>query len=153
MNPAIAIATPFVEHWEGLRLTAYQDQGGVWTIGYGATGDGIHKGLVWTEAQADTRLAADLTAALDEVNDLVTISLADHEAAALVSFVFNLGPHALEESTLLRELNAGNRANVTTDFCMWDKVTIRGIKVPVPGILNRRKSEATLFLTGAMPND
>lgn len=45
---------------EGCRLSAYQDAGGVWTIGYGHTGPAVHEGLVWTQDQADAQLAADV---------------------------------------------------------------------------------------------
>ncbi|KQW79698.1 glycoside hydrolase family protein [Brevundimonas sp. Root1279] len=44
---------------EGLRLNAYPDPlsgGDPWTIGYGATGKDIRKGVVWTDAQAEQRL-------------------------------------------------------------------------------------------------
>ena len=41
---------------EGCRLEAYQDAGGVWTIGYGCTGPGICKGVVWPQARADAEL-------------------------------------------------------------------------------------------------
>lgn len=45
---------------EGLRLHAYQDSGGVWTIGWGHTGPDVHEGLVWTRAQALAALREDL---------------------------------------------------------------------------------------------
>lgn len=45
---------------EGLRTTAYQDDGGVWTIGWGHTGPEVHKGLVWTREQCVAALKADL---------------------------------------------------------------------------------------------
>jgi lysozyme len=32
------------KNFEGCVLTAYADQGGVWTIGYGHTGPGVHAG-------------------------------------------------------------------------------------------------------------
>jgi len=45
---------------EGLRLTAYQDSGGVWTIGWGHTGPEVHEGLVWTREQCAAALKHDL---------------------------------------------------------------------------------------------
>ena len=60
---------------EGLRLVAYKDTEGVWTIGYGHTGPEVKPGLVWTEAQAEAALVDDvlehnikLAAALPWVN-------------------------------------------------------------------------------------
>lgn len=45
---------------EGLRLSAYQDTVGVWTIGYGHTGPEVKRGLVWTREQAEAALIADV---------------------------------------------------------------------------------------------
>ncbi len=45
---------------EGFSAHAYLDTGNVWTIGYGHTGPEVHKGLVWTHAQAVTAFLADL---------------------------------------------------------------------------------------------
>ena len=48
---------------EGLRLKAYPDPltgGAPWTIGYGHTGPDVVPGLVWTQAQAEAALAADI---------------------------------------------------------------------------------------------
>jgi lysozyme len=47
---------------EGLRLTAYPDAVGVWTIGWGHTGPEVHEGLVWTREQAVEALKKDLGA-------------------------------------------------------------------------------------------
>ncbi|MGA0604846.1 glycoside hydrolase family protein [Phenylobacterium sp. VNQ135] len=48
---------------EGLRLEAYPDPlsgAEPWTIGYGHTGPEVHRGLIWTEAQAEAALLADI---------------------------------------------------------------------------------------------
>jgi lysozyme len=45
---------------EGLRLVAYRDSGGVWTIGWGHTGPEVCEGLVWTREQAVAALECDL---------------------------------------------------------------------------------------------
>ena len=45
---------------EGLRLTAYKDSGGVWTIGWGHTGPDVHEGLVWTREQAEEAFQRDI---------------------------------------------------------------------------------------------
>ncbi|MGE8289880.1 MAG: lysozyme, partial [Stenotrophomonas sp.] len=49
-------AAALVRKWEGCRLKAYPDPasgGDPWTIGFGATGPGIRRGVVWTQQQAD----------------------------------------------------------------------------------------------------
>ncbi|HTD96362.1 MAG TPA: lysozyme, partial [Edaphobacter sp.] len=50
--------------FEGLRLEAYADQGGVWTVGYGHTGPGVYAGLAITEDQAETLLISDIAGAV-----------------------------------------------------------------------------------------
>src|SRR5690625_2307834 len=45
-----------LKHFEGVRLKAYRDPVGVWTIGYGHTGPEVHEGLVWSHAQAEKAL-------------------------------------------------------------------------------------------------
>ena len=60
---ALAHAVALIKRWEGCRLEAYPDPasgGEPWTIGWGATGPGIKKGVRWTQAQADDRLALDV---------------------------------------------------------------------------------------------
>lgn len=49
---------------EGLRLKAYRDTEGVWTIGYGHTGLDVFPGLVWTPAQAEAALVKDMGKAI-----------------------------------------------------------------------------------------
>lgn len=78
---------------EGLRLKAYQDTVGVWTIGYGHTGPEVKPGLVWTEAQAEAALADDvlehnikLAAALPWLNLLDPV-----RRRVLQNMAFNLG--------------------------------------------------------------
>jgi lysozyme len=72
------------EQFEGLRLTAYQDQVGVWTIGYGHTGPDVHAGLTITQQQANNLLMQDTQSAAAAVNRLVTVAINQDEFDALV---------------------------------------------------------------------
>ena len=94
-RPVPQIAIDFVKGAEACDLASYADSGGVWTIGYGHTGLAIVRGLTITQDQADAYLAADLAVAADRLAAVVKASainaLADHQYAALISFVFNLG--------------------------------------------------------------
>ena len=86
-------AVEFIKTFEGLRLQAYSDDGGTWTIGYGSTGDHIHAGLVWSLAYAE----ADLRRRVDAAHtQLLTISPSMRAESigrqvALTDFVFNEG--------------------------------------------------------------
>ncbi|TPI86373.1 lysozyme [Mesorhizobium sp. B2-8-9] len=54
--PAVELAVDkLIKPWEGLKLYAYQDQVGVWTICYGET-LGVHKGMQKTLAECEAML-------------------------------------------------------------------------------------------------
>lgn len=129
------------KQFEGCRLNAYQDQVGVWTIGYGHTGSDVRSGLAITQDQADALLISDIAAAAAFVNQAVTTQLQQNEFDALVDFVFNLGRAAFAGSTLLRQLNAGNFDVAAGQFALWDHA---GGQV-VAGLLRRRLAETAMF--------
>ncbi len=94
------------KQWEGLRLNAYKDAIGVWTIGYGHTNSAgkpfIYEGMTITEKQAEELLCQDLRQFENVVERAVTVSLTDEQFAALVSFCYNVGTGAFCNSTLLK---------------------------------------------------
>lgn len=132
-----------VKRFEGLRLKAYQDQGGTWTAGYGSTGPDIGPDTVWTLQEAENRLEGALERFQQGVIDLVTVPITENQRDALVSFAYNVGLGALEHSTLLRELNSGQSDAAAQQFQRWSKVG--GIENP--GLLKRRLAEKALFQT------
>ncbi len=93
--------------FEGLRLTAYQDSAGVWTIGYGHTGPEVHHSQCIGEIEAETLLRSDLACAVRAVRKAVQVDLAQHQFDALVDFCFNVGRGSLLGSSLLRHVNRG----------------------------------------------
>ena len=97
-----------IKNHEGLRLTAYKDGGGVWTIGYGHTGSDVREGLTIPLSEAERLLTRDLRVAEGHVNDAVKVKLTQNQFDALVSFTYNLGGGAFRSSTLLKLLNAGD---------------------------------------------
>ena len=135
-----AAGLALVKAQEGLRLQAYPDEGGVWTIGYGHT-KGVAPGAVISGAQAEMLLEADLAQAERAVSDLVYVPLTDNQFAALVDFVFNEGAGAFARSTLLKKLNEGGYALVPAYLKSW--IFDNG-KV-VPGLVRRRAAEAMLW--------
>jgi lysozyme len=128
------------EQFEGVRLEAYLDQVGVPTIGYGHT-RGVHLGMTCTQEQAEAWLEEDIQLATDDVNKYVIVQLTQGEFDALVDFAFNLGCGALNNSTLLKDLNAGNFAAAANEFEKWDHA---GGQV-VAGLLRRREAEMAEF--------
>ncbi|WP_340151539.1 lysozyme [uncultured Sneathiella sp.] len=108
----------FIKHFEGERLTAYDDGTGIMTIGYGHTGD-VKAGETITQAQADSYLMGDVKWAVDTVNNAVKVKLQQNQFDALVSFTFNVGEGAFKSSTLLQKLNAGDYAAVPGELDRW----------------------------------
>lgn len=130
------------KQFEGLRLSAYQDSVGVWTIGYGHTGPDVHPALTITEEHATELLLKDTASAVASVNRLVTVTLTQNQFDALVDFVFNVGAAKLANSTLLREINAGNFIAAAAQFLLW----CHAGGVVLPGLVQRRKAAGALFL-------
>ncbi|EGU6732702.1 lysozyme [Salmonella enterica subsp. enterica] len=132
----------FIRAREGVKLAAYQDGGGVWTIGYGHT-RGVKQGQVINHEQADEFLNNDLRQVESCISERVTVALNQNQFDALVSFVFNVGRQAFSDSTLLKKLNEGKYRAAADQFTRWvydnDKF--------VQGLYNRRVAERDLFLS------
>jgi len=69
----------------------------------------------------------------------------DNEFSALLSFTFNLGIGNLRSSTLLKLLNAGDRAGAADQFPRWNRAGGRELL----GLTRRRAAERALFLQPA----
>lgn len=135
-----AAGLALVRNCEGLRLEAYQDGAGVWTIGYGHT-RGVKPGDAIGAEQAELLLEADLMAAEAAVSRYVKVPLTDNQFAALVSFVFNEGEGAFTKSTMLKKLNEGGYGVVPACLKSW---IFAGGKI-APGLVKRRAVEAALW--------
>ena len=129
-----------IQRFEGLRLNAYKDAVGVWTIGWGHTLT-ARPGMRITRDQALALLIGDLSRFESCVNTAVDVPLTQHAFDALVSFAFNVGCGALLRSTLLRLLNAGDHAGAAAQFARWNKAGGRELV----GLTRRRAAERALF--------
>ena len=132
--------------FEGLRLKAYDDGVGVWTIGFGTTiypnGIRVKKGDTCTEAQAKAYMAHDLKKFESAVNNAVTVPINQNQFDALVSLAYNIGIGAFSKSTLVKKLNAGDIRGAAEQFDVW--VNAGGKRMQ--GLVNRRAKEKEVFL-------
>ncbi|UVN13516.1 lysozyme R [Pseudomonas phage vB_PaeP_FBPa8] len=135
-----------IKEHEGLRLVAYLDSVGVWTIGYGDTGPDVVKGLTITKEEAEKRLRKRLVEFEGYVNTYVKVPLKQHQFDALVSLVYNIGPANFKTSTLLKKLNAGDYIGAADQFLVWNKGRVDGKLVVIKGLANRRAKERKQFL-------
>lgn len=131
-----------VKKFEGCKLKAYQDIGGVWTIGYGATGGLIGPATEWTQAQADYQLLTRLNAVGSQVMAACGMRVNQNQFDALCSLVYNIGIGAFRGSTLVRLINERNYPLAAEEFAKWDHVKGQIVQ----GLLNRREAEKALFL-------
>lgn len=132
-----------LKKFEGLRLTAYRDVGGVWTIGYGHTGSDVHEGLTITAEQAEELLEGDLLRFEQEVGDVLQVPVTENEFSAMVCFAYNVGIRNFEHSTLLHRVNDADFRRAADEFLRWNKVNGQ----VVAGLSARRGAERELFLT------
>lgn len=166
-------AVALIKRFEGLELEAYRDIGGIWTIGYGHTSEGLKRAcealargetpapiecgfydidargrVVTTEAGADALLRHDLRSREDAVARLVIAPLGQNAFDALVSLVYNIGIGAFQDSTVRRRINAGDTdERVAEAWGWWNKATVGGTLKVVEGLARRRAEEIALYLT------
>lgn len=135
-------AVCFIGQLEGCRLDAYQDIGGVWTIGWGET-RGVKQGDVWTQAEADRRFLESLNEFALGVSASLQRPANENEFGAMVSLAYNIGLGGFARSTVLRCHNAGDAAAAARAFALWNQVG----GVESKGLTTRRAHEAALYLT------
>ena len=153
LAPALAI----IQQFEGCRLQAYRCPAGIPTIGWGATRylpprGAVRMGDTITQTHADELLRRDL---LDlRGPGLVTLlpvvaGWAPNRIAALVSWAYNVGLGAVEESSLRRRILAGEdpATVVAEELPRWNKADGK----PLEGLARRRAAEVALFLGAGTP--
>lgn len=142
-----------IKKHEGLRLKSYYDAVGKPTIGYGNTfyenGKPVRMGEVISMARAESLLRFIVDKSFSPVvSNLVTSDINQNQFDALVSFAYNVGNAALASSTLLKKVNAKPAdPSIEQEFLKWDKGTVKGKKVVLPGLSKRRKDEWNLYNT------
>jgi len=133
-----------IKEFEGLETAAYRDAADVLTIGFGHT-KGVNEGDTITEQIAAAMLDKELREYEGYVDDMVDVPLNPNQHAALVSFVYNLGPTNLKDSTLLKRLNEGKYEDVSAQLKRWNKARVNGELTEMEGLTKRRQAEADLF--------
>ena len=140
-----ALASPLVAYYEGMIPHTYADPVGIPTICYGHTGPDVTPGRVATPDECKALLEGDLAKALAGVDRCIVIDVTPNQAAALVSFAYNIGTGALCSSTLARLANArAPAAEWCAQMSRWTYGTILGIKIELPGLIKRRVSERAM---------
>lgn len=142
MNTLSSAGEELIKSFEQLRLTAYQDQRGVWTCGWGHTGPDVVEGTTCTEAQAEEWFLRDTDWAVNAVDASLTTNVNQNQFDALVSFTFNDGANAERHSTLVKLINERDFSGAAAEFPKWDHID----GVVSAGLQRRRLAEQALFL-------
>lgn len=141
-----------IKRFEGLRLKAYRDSVGIWTIGYGHTSMAgkptVSAGLTITAQEAEDILVNDLVKYEAAVDKAIKRNPTQSQFDAMVSLCFNIGPGAFAKSSIARKFNAGDVEGAADAFLIYRKA---GGKV-LPGLEARRRAERAHFLKDGVPN-
>lgn len=148
LEPALRIICEF----EGIELKAYPDPGTgaqPYTIGWGSTrmpdGSSVRPTDLISREAADLLLTQQVRSFGAGVLGLIKPrqALNHNQLAALISWAFNIGLGAVEQSTLRRRINGGEDANTVAreELPRWNK----GGGGVMPGLTRRRAAEVALF--------
>lgn len=138
-----------IKTFEGFSSTVYICPAGWPTVAYGhlVTDDDRRLNRFaqpLSREEGEALLAADLPSYEMAVCRHITVPLHDYCFAALVSFTFNLGPGALQASTMRRMINDGRLWEAAAQFDRW---VFAGAQ-KLPGLVRRRKMSRALFEAG-----
>ena len=149
LEPALRI----IREFEGCNLVAYGCPAGVWTVGWGNTqidGRPVKQGDKVSQSKADTMLRDTVQQFAARLHKIIpaTANYGGNQQAALISWMYNVGATAVQDSTLARRLNAGEPGTIVIpqELPKWDKANGK----PLAGLTRRRAAEVALF-TGKQP--
>lgn len=128
-------------------LKAYKDTGGVWTIGYGHTGEEAYKGNVISKSRANELFIEDVNEAAKCVKRFLNswkkknhegYKLKLNEYESLISLVFNSGCEGVRTSDFIQKLKKGEYDDAAQLIKTYKS----------KGLKNRRNVEYELFKNG-----
>lgn len=146
---AIALATAIAVPAEGIRQYAYRDSPGILSVCYGSTTN-VQAGKFYSMDECKARLTKDMLIAVNTVDRCVP-GLPTNVLAAFSDAVYNIGPKIAcdtNHSTAARYLVSGNYKLACNQLIYWNKSTIHGVKIALPGLTKRRETERQLCIKG-----
>lgn len=146
---SMAFGVPLLKKWESggkTHLTPYRDIAGIWTV---CDGETRVKMRVYTRAEcAAMTIKAYKDFGAGVLNCTPSIYDRREVVAAAILLSYNIGVVGYCKSTIARYFNAGDFGGACARFYMWNKSRVRGVRVVVQGLVNRRKDETRLCLEG-----
>ena len=137
----------FIAQWEGIKLKAYKDTGGVWTIGIGTiiypNGKKVKEGDICTKEEAYSWFKDYIVGVEDLIHKSIKVPLTQNQFDALVSLIYNIGSTQFIGGSVDDKLNSHQTSAALET---WKKYRLDNGKV-IQGLVNRRNAEVALFLT------
>lgn len=143
---ALAISGVLTKHFEGTRYTPYRDPAGIWTVCEGITGPDVILNKTYTPAECDTLGVKHRKIAEQRAKAALIYwdSYGEWTQAALIDFVFNLGPASVHNTRIARLLNAGDLEGGCRELNRWVKARVKGELVTLNGLVTRRGAESEI---------
>jgi len=134
-----------IKSFEGLRLTAYQDVRGIWTIGYGTTGPWVYRGLSIFPREAEEKLKEHLLFTEKFISNLIgDAPTTPGQFSAMVSLAYNVGVGNFQKSSVIKYHKSGKTLAAAAAFMMWVNA---GRLKKVTGLIRRRNAERKLYVS------
>lgn len=142
----LALCTPCVAGFEGVRYYIYYDIGGIPTYCFGETTPTTQREFTPEQCKTflSTRLERDFGPAVD---NCITHPLPPSRKAAYASAAYNIGIGAFCRSSMVRKENAGDTRGACDALMLYNKINVHGVLVYSPGLNNRRTEERKLCLS------
>jgi lysozyme len=154
-NAALENLVKQLEEDGNAKLKAYNDGYGNWTIGFGSTYNfdlnrPIRSGDTITIDQAYRFMRIEIEDVLSDIKGFIRVPVTQNQLFALASLGYNIGTGALENSTLIKQLNAGYAKSEVAkrflDFVNARNKTTGKLEFSA-GLYKRRLMERDLFLS------
>lgn len=147
-------------HFEGCRLEAYADSGGVWTVGFGATFNHnarrkVRKGDRIDMATAVAWMKIDSEECVRQANQYIRQQLNGAQSAAICDYIYNRGIGNFLRTQIDELINGRMSADRTNKICA--EIVGTGLKDRAGNLLwglgRRRRAQAYLFKYGLLRFD
>jgi lysozyme len=154
INPDYELLFQIIKHYEGFYPNAYQDSGGVWTIGIGSTynfdkGRKVQKGDYMTEKEAVRYVEIEVKQKVKELNHYIKVPLTVYQSTAMVDYTYNRGIGNLLKTKLDELINAN-----PNDPRIISEIKGTGLRDRAGNLLwglgRRRRTEALLYEKGIL---
>lgn len=149
MKPSKNFFNLIVE-FEGLRLKAYKDSIGLFTIGAGTTiypdGRKVRVGDVITEEQAYEYLEHDVRTRAEFLNRMISFPVTQNQYDAMMSLIYNIGIGAFANSSVWGKIKyCPIDPTIKDSWMRWNKARVNGQLKELLGLTRRRRKEVELY--------